>query len=483
VSAVVETAAAAHANLPIVVDLDETLLCTDTLHESFARALFHHPAAAFAAVAALPQGRYAVKAALASRVALDPATLPVRQELLAWLKARAAEGNEIHLCTAAHRSIAEAVASRIGMFSSVVGSDGTNLKGAAKAEALARRFPDGFIYAGDSPADLEVWRRASSIVLVNATAATAMAARALDRPVLAEFKGTRASLRDWVRAIRAHHWSKNMLVFVPLILGHGWRDPTMVLQAVLGFALLLLLTSSTYLLNDVADLRADRLHWSKQDRPIASGRIPIRHALGAGLGGIAFALLGGLAVSPALFMGLAAYLMLTLAYSLGLKRVALLDTLIIAMLFDLRLIIGVVAPGLPISAYLLTFAMFFFFSLALAKRHTEILRAGPDGAAALANRGYRPADAELTLALGVASALGSLIVLVLYLMHDAFLRVPYSAPWWLWAQPLLVAIWLGRIWLLSHRGEMLDDPVSFAVRDRVSWGLAAAVGLGYLLAL
>jgi 4-hydroxybenzoate polyprenyltransferase len=175
--------------------------------------------------------------------------------------------------------------------------------------------------------------------------------------------------------------------------------------------------------------------------------------------------------------------MVTLVYSLGLKRVPLLDTLIIAVLFNLRLIIGAAAPGLPISTYLLTFAMFFFFSLALSKRHTEILRAGPDGAAALAKRGYRPADGELTLVVGVASALGSLIVLVLYLIHDAFLHVPYSEPSWLWAQPMLVAIWLGRIWLLSHRGEMLDDPVSFAVRDRASLALGAAAGLAYLLAL
>jgi 4-hydroxybenzoate polyprenyltransferase len=187
--------------------------------------------------------------------------------------------------------------------------------------------------------------------------------------------------------------------------------------------------------------------------------------------------------STLLFLGMAAYLGVTMAYSFGLKRVPLLDALIIALLFGMRILVGVAALEQPVSSYLMTFALFFFFSLAMAKRHTEILRAGPNGAPSLAARGYRPADAELTLVVGVASALGSLIVLVLYLIQDAFLRVPYADPEWLWAMPLLIAVWLGRIWLLSHRSEMLDDPVSFAIRDRTSCGLGVAVGIAYLLAL
>lgn len=469
--------------LPIVVDLDHTLLRTDTLDESFVRALFHHPRAAATALLALPRGRLAVKGALAEGVPLDPAELPLREDLLDWLRDCAAAGHALHLCTAAHQTVADAVATELGLFVSVIGSRSHNLKGEAKAAALAELFPQGFIYAGDSRADLAVWGRAAGIVLVGAAPTTAAAARRLGPPILAEFAGERATPRDWLRAGRLHHASKNLVVFVPLILGQGWRDIGQVMEAILAFVLLLLLTSSTYLLNDLSDLRADRAHWSKRHRPIASARIPIRTALLAGVGGVLVALLAGLLVSVPLFLGLAAYLALTLAYSLGLKRVPLLDTLIIALLFGLRILVGVAALGQPVSGYLMTFALFFFFSLATAKRHTEILRAGPEGAAALAARGYRPADAELTLVAGVAAALGSLIILVLYLMHDAFLRVPYADPWWLWAQPLLIAIWMGRIWLLSHRGEMLDDPVSFAIRDRTSWGLGAAVGIAYLLAL
>lgn len=470
-------------DLPIVVDLDGTLLRTDTLHEMFARALFHQPRAAAEALLALPRGRFAVKQALAERVPTDIESLPLNETLVAWLRAQAEAGRELHLCTAAHHAIADKVAARLGFFRSAIGSDGRNLKGPAKAEELARRFPQGFVYAGDSRADLEVWRHAAGIVLVNASAATEAAARRLGPPVLAEFHAPRPTPGDWVRAVRMHHWAKNALVFVPLILGQGWRDPAAILAALAAFLLLLVLTSSTYLLNDVADLRSDRRHWSKRDRPVASGAIPIHLALGWGAAGIGFALVAGLVVSPTLFAGLAGYLALTLGYSFGLKRVPLLDTLVIALLFGTRLVIGVAALAQPFSAYLLVFALFFFFSLATAKRHTEILRAGPDGAAGLAARGYRPADGELTLVVGVAAGLGSIIVLVLYLIHDAFLRVPYADPFWLWLMPLLVAIWLGRIWLLSHRGEMQDDPVNFALRDRVSWGLAGGVGVAYLLAL
>jgi 4-hydroxybenzoate polyprenyltransferase len=469
--------------LPIVVDLDHTLLRTDTLDESFVRALFHYPATAAAAVLALPRGRLAVKSILAEGVPLEGAELPLREELLDWLRARATEGHALHLCTAAHQSVADAVAAELGLFESVIGSRGHNLKGEAKAATLVQLFPQGFIYAGDSRADLAVWRHASGIVLVGAAPGTAEAARRLGPPVIAEFAGKPASWRDWLRAGRLHHASKNLVVFVPLILGQGWRDMTQVMEALLAFGLLMLLTASSYLLNDLSDLRADRAHWSKRQRPIPAARIPIRTALAAGVAGILLALLAGMLVSVPLFAGLAAYLALTLAYSFGLKRVPLLDTLIIALLFGLRILVGVAALVQPVSGYLMTFALFFFFSLATAKRHTEILRAGPAGAPTLAARGYRPADAELTLVAGVAAALGSLIVLVLYLMQDAFLRVPYADPWWLWAQPLLIAIWMGRIWLLSHRGEMLDDPVSFALRDRTSWGLGVAVGIAYLLAL
>ena len=466
-----------------MVDLDYCLLLTDSLDELFARSIVENPQAVAAALFALPRGRLAVKSALAAHAPDNSATLPLRAPLVDWLRAQAEAGREIHLCTAAHQSIADAVARRLGFIKSAIGSSTINLKGQEKGKYLARRFPGGFVYAGDSSADLDVWRLASGIVLVNTSAATAARARKLGPPVVAEFEAEPAGPRDWIQAVRVHHWSKNVLVFVPMVLGQSWREPAAIFHTLLAFILLLVLTSSTYLINDIADVQSDRQHWSKRRRPIASGRIPIRTALAAGVAGVAFVLLVGIIVSPALFASLAAYLALTLGYSLRLRRVPLLDLLVIALLFGMRLVIGVAVLHQAFSGYLLSFALFFFFSLATAKRHTEILRSGPEGGPNLAARGYEPADAQLTLVLGVASGLGSIIVLILYLMEDAFLRVPYANPGWLWAEPLLVAMWFGRIWLLSHRGQMQDDPVSFAVRDRTTWAIAAGVALAYLFAL
>ena len=442
-----------------------------------------NPRAVAAALIALPRGRLAVKSALAARAPDNAETLPLRAPLVDWLRAQAEAGREIHLCTAAHQTIADAVAppprlhQKRNRFVDDQ-SEGTG-KGPISRAAVSRRLR---LCRGQQVRSRRVAPRERHRAREHIRGDGGQA-RKLGPPVIAEFEAEPAGLSDWIQAVRVHHWSKNVLVFVPMVLGQSWREPAAIFHTLLAFILLLVLTSSTYLINDIADVQSDRQHWSKRRRPIASGRIPIRTALGAGVAGVVFVLLVGMIVSPALFASLAAYLALTLGYSLWLRRVPLLDLLVIALLFGMRLVIGVAVLNQAFSGYLLSFALFFFFSLATAKRHTEILRSGPEGGPNLAARGYEPADAELTLVLGVASGLGSIIVLILYLMEDAFLRVPYANPGWLWAEPLLVAMWLGRIWLLSHRGQMQDDPVSFAVRDRTTWGIAAGVAVAYLCAL
>jgi 4-hydroxybenzoate polyprenyltransferase/phosphoserine phosphatase len=468
--------------LPIVVDLDETLILTDTLDEQVARALFRNPLALLHALPSLMQGRAALKAALAGAVDLGEATLPLREDLVAWLREQAAAGREIHLCSAANQRIVAAVSARLGIFASATGSDRENLKGRAKAAFLSARFPDGFVYAGDSSADLHVWRAARGIVLAGASASVARQAKALGKPVEAEFSSPALGLKDCLKAFRVHHWSKNALIFVPLVLGHAWSGEAL-LRTVLGLACLLMLTSATYLINDLADLDADRRHWSKRNRAIASGRLPIRSALILAGSWLIFALLGAYALSTGFLMALAAYLALTLAYSFGLKRVPLLDTLIIGVLFTARLVMGIALLDQPYSEWLLTFSMFFFFSLAVAKRHTEIVRAGSEPGHSLASRGYRVEDGALTLVLGVSTAVASLLIMVLFIVEEVLRRTAYQNPKVLWGVPIALAIWVGRIWLLAHRGRMADDPVSFALRDAVSLALGLMVAALFLAAL
>jgi 4-hydroxybenzoate polyprenyltransferase len=295
------------------------------------------------------------------------------------------------------------------------------------------------------------------------------------------FPKNRSCLKDWVKAARVHHWTKNGLVFLPFILGHGWTDPASLLTVLYGFVALLMVVSSTYMINDLADLASDRAHWSKCHRPIASGRIRILTALVVAITGILLGLGVGVFVSIPFEIGLFSYLVVTLAYSFGLKRVPLLDTFAIGFLFTLRLVMGTALAGQSYSEWLLAFSMLFFFSLATAKRQTELLRSISKGGTGA--RGYRAEDIGLVGNFGICAGMSSIVIMCLYLTSDAVQRVAYSRPAFLWAAPVIVSIWLGRIWLLASRGEMRDDPVSFAIRDRFSIGLGLVAVLAFILAL
>jgi 4-hydroxybenzoate polyprenyltransferase/phosphoserine phosphatase len=468
---------------PIVVDLDKTLILTDTLHEQVVTALFTQPTALIAATPKLLRGRAALKASLAAKIDLGSTALPLREDLVKWLRGQAAVGREIHLCSAANQAVVENVSRRVGIFASAIGSATANLKGHVKAEHLASTFPEGFVYVGDSRADLAVWKAADGIVLAGASPGVAKAARGLGKPIEAEFVNHPLTLRDSLKALRVHHWSKNALIFVPLILAHSWGDLAVVRDTILGLVCLLAVTSSTYLLNDLADLSADRQHWSKRNRALASGRLPIASGLLLACSGLIGAFAGSLVLTPYFTLALAGYLSLTLAYSFGLKRVPILDTLIIGILFTTRLIMGIALLRVPASAWLLTFSVFFFFSLAVAKRHTEIVRAASSGSHSLASRGYLIEDEPLTLALGVASAVASLLIIVLFIVEEMFPARVYTHPHLLAGIPVFLAIWIGRIWLLAHRGRMNDDPVSFALRDRPSILLGFLVAVLFVAAL
>ena len=468
-------------SLPLIVDLDHTLLQTDSLHEQIVRGFCSNPLALLHCFLKLLQGRAAFKAALEARFGLDVEYIPLREPFLTWLREQRENGIELHLCTAAHQSIANRFAQRVGLFTTVIGSDAVNLKGRVKADHLTSLFPDGFVYAGDSRADLSVWRRAAGIILVGADASVSRAARTLGKPITATFPPQSYGLKDWISAIRAHHWSKNALIFLPLLLGHDWYNRHAGLNVALGFLVLLLLISSTYLANDLADLSNDRAHWSKRHRPIASGRISILAALCAAVGGIIVSLSIGFYIAEPFGVALFCYLTITLAYSFGLKRIPLLDTIIIAFLFTLRLIMGTVLASQQFSAWLLAFSMLFFFSLATAKRHTELLRTLEMGGTSA--RGYRAEDATVTALFGVSTGVSSLVILALYFVDSNFQHGLYQRPEALWIIPLLVGILLGRVWLLAQRGEMHDDPVSFVLRDRAILGLGLVAAAAFVYAL
>ena len=483
----VETVVSNGARLsPLVLDVDDALLRTDLLHETAVAYVKTNPLRIFDILFWLVKGKAILKRKLSERVLLDVDRLPVNQDLAAFAQQAHDSGRLVGIATAADELLARRIARRFDFVQFVVASDGsTNLKGPLKAMALGERFPQGFTYAGDSPADLAVWSAASSIVLANASGRTTTKARRLGRPIEAEFRDAPLGWRGWAKALRVHQWAKNALVLAPLVLAGMVGQPAALASAAVALVAMSLMASGTYLINDIFDLAADRAHWSKRHRALASGALPIRRGVPLAMVLIAGSLGAGAWLGPASLAVLATYMATTLGYSFYLKRQPIVDAFALATLFTLRLGLGIAAVGCVASPWLLVFSMFLFSSLAFAKRQTEIQKSVANGNAAVASRGYLASDAGLVLALGIATAMGAITIMVLYVMNDVYSAEIYRQPLLLWVFPAALYMWLSRIWLLCHREQLHDDPVAFAIRDRMSIGLgglmAAALLGGWLL--
>ncbi len=467
---------------PLVVDLDGTLLRTDSLHETFVAAAFSQPGGVVKLLLALRHGRAGFKSAVARAAALDCTTLPYDDAIVQMIVARRAAGGEVHLVTAADQSIADGVAAYLDCFTTATGSDGClNLKGEAKRAHLAARFPAGFDYVGDSAADLAVWRQSGAAIMVGKSRRlTGEIARA-GLPC-ENIPRRKASLKGWIKQLRIHQWSKNSLIFVPALLNHDLVQPEKAGLAVLAFLLFGLVASATYLINDLSDLRVDRLHPTKCRRALASGLVSIRLAATLSIAMLGVGLLGAALISPALCAALGSYLVLTLAYSFRFKREPLIDTVTIAGLFTLRILAGMALVDRPISLWLATFTMVLFLSLALAKRTAELVKAAGVGRA-VHGRGYQPNDQALTQSFGVAAGLLSAIVMVMYFSVDAVPAGLYAREAPLFLIPLVLSLWIMRVWIRASRGVLNDDPVLFAIRDRVSWLHALAIAGCWLAAV
>ncbi|ODA68197.1 Decaprenyl-phosphate phosphoribosyltransferase [Methyloligella halotolerans] len=466
---------------PLALDLDHALLKTDLLFEAAAAYLSVNPLRVFRLLIWLLQGKAVLKRQLSERVALDVESLPVNEALIAYARRAKRAGRQVGIASASDELLAHRLAKRFNFIDFVVASDGSsNLKGRAKAAMLTERFPHGFAYAGDSRSDLAVWKEAEAIILAGASPSTTRAAERLDKPIEAVFPREKLGPKGWLKAVRAHQWAKNLLVFVPLVLAGMAADPAAVARAFAAFAALSMMASGTYLLNDLFDLADDRRHWSKKARPLAAGTMRLSDAMllspALVLGSYAIGLYLGWGVTAIL----TAYMATTLAYSIYLKRQPIADAFTLALLFTLRLGLGIVAVGAEPSAWLLVFSMFLFTSLSFAKRQTEIQRSGIENDEMLKGRGYRGGDAGFVLAMGVATGMTAVTIMVLYIINDAFNADFYNQPLFLWAFPAVLFMWISRIWLLCHRGELNDDPVAFALRDRVSIALGGVMAAAFL---
>ncbi len=410
----------------------------------------------------------------------DVRTLPYRRELLDHLRAEKERGRRLVLATAADETMALRVAEQVGLFDAVFASDGvTNLSGDRKRDRLVKEFGlKGFDYVGNSSRDRNVWKAARKTILVHPKSRPRGLAKKeveFDRVFQCEPTGWKI----YLQALRPSHWLKNALVFLPLIAAHQFYGVALLVHALLAFIVLSLCASSVYLLNDLVDLDEDRRHTYKRRRMLASGHLPVTHALTM----IPILIFGALALSltqPTLFLlVIGTYWVLMLAYCLKLRSLALWDAMTLAAGYSLRVVAGSVATNIGVSYWLLGSVFLLFFGFALLKRYTELIG---DGVAEQTNgriRGYTIDDRGRIAVYGCISNCLALLVLGFYLATDTHRYARYEL---MWLSYLLLAYWTARVWRIAERGEIRSDPVSFALNDPLSRILAVLMATSILVA-
>lgn len=464
----------------LCVDLDGTLVRTDTLHESLVALVRHRPWLVLALPWWLLRGRAHFKSRVAAAVDLDPASLPYNAALVAFLREEHAAGRRLALATASHATTARRIADHVGLFSAVHATDGgVNRKGPAKADLLAHTYGEGaFSYAGDARADLAVWRRARSAVLVNVPRKVRDELGGV--PVEREFeRGASRAVGLW-RLLRPHQWAKNALLAVPLLTAHRYGDAQAVAATLLSVVAMCMTASAIYVVNDLLDLPADRGHPTKHRRPLAAGTLPLSWAM-AEIPVLAIAAaVASLPLPPAFSAGLVGYAAAAIVYSLWVKHVAWLDAAWLAGLYTLRIYLGALAISVPVSGWLFAFSFFAFGSLALLKRFTELTsladRPGVERA-----RGYHFDDRKFVEAAGWIAALLAAAVLLFYFRSETMATL-YRNTHLLWGVAPLLLYLLLEVWWAARTGRMHEDPVLYAIRRPGTYVVLGAVLALMLLA-
>ncbi len=473
------------ATLPaLCVDLDGTLVKSDTLVDSTLVLARFRPSALLKLPGWLLQGKASLKRHIASTVHLDVVYLPYNRELLQYLEQQHATGRPIYLATAADAATAQRVADHLKLFAGVLASDGTiNLSGNNKLAAFRERFGDNFSYIGNATPDLPLLQNCQEPMVANPTPGLRSALRRARITPVRTFTERVSPFKAWPKAIRLHQWAKNTLIFVPMLLAHAWTIGP-VIGSLLAFLSFGLCASATYIVNDLLDLEADRQHPRKRRRPFASGDLSAI----AGVGIVVLFLLASIfiavllphmvaALSPAhalyrpyqFLVWLAIYAVTTLAYSLHFKRAVLVDVIVLSGLYTVRIIAGSAATGVPLSTWLASFSIFFFLSLAFVKRFAELENLRERGGAVAKGRGYHVSDIEQLRSFGSSSAYASVVVLTLYISNlNADAALLYRHIHRLWLLIPIVLLWLSRLWLKASRGQLDEDPVVYAITDRRS---------------
>lgn len=455
---------------PLCVDLDGTLIKSDLLIESFLRFVKFNPLHILWVLVWVYRGKAHLKYKLAAQNWLSPELVPYNQNIVSYLRQQknADPDRQIILCTASNERLARQIAEYVGVFDEVIASDDKdNLMGAAKAQRLVDRFGYGnFDYIGNDQNDWKVWP-ASRHVIVASQSDRFIRQTGQRFTIEKLFREAAPSPREYLKAMRVHQWTKNTLLFVPFLLDQRFGDLTGMFTLLLCFISFSLLASATYIWNDLLDLDSDRVNLVKKKRAFASGRIPLLTALKL-MTGLVLVSCSIFVFLPPAFSAIALlYTVLTLSYSFKLKRVPILDVCLLASLYTLRIIAGMLAIAATWSFWLLAFSMFFFLSLALAKRVSELKNLEKRELNQVSGRGYVTSDLAVLQMMGLTAGFISVLVIALYINSEKVTAM-YRHGEMLWLLCPVLLYWIGRIWILTSRGQMHEDPIVFAIRDRVS---------------
>ncbi len=469
--------------IPLVVDLDGTLIDTDLLVESAIRLIRQNPLYLFLMLIWLLRGKQHLKIEIAQRVAIPYELLPYQPEFLSYLKDQHANQRVLVLATASDRRFALGIADYLGIFSEVLGTtQERNLSGSEKAKVLLEMFGDkGFDYAGNAKPDLSVWKFARRAIVVNPLNKVLANARKIIQ-VEQVFFSKNTKWKTFLRAIRAYQWVKNLLVFIPLLVAHELTNTKAVSFAILAFVSFSLSASAIYLVNDILDLDSDRAHPRKKNRPIANGKLSILNALFSTVCLLSLSMFLAYFVSVEYTLALCTYILATSAYSFWLKAYILVDVIALATLYTLRVIAGAIAIQVTPSFWLLAFSMLMFTSLALIKRCAELESLKSQQKLSVKGRDYLVNDLQSLSSLGISAGYGAIIILALYI-NSVDVTTHYNHPKLLWLLCPLLLYWIGRMWIKTGRGEMHDDPIVFAAKDRTSLLVVACAVLMITLAV
>ena len=465
----------------LFVDLDNTLTRSDLFLEPLLRLLRKDPMALFLLPLWLIHGRGYFKQQLSDRISIDVTELPYDEEVLKYLSQQKEAGRKLVLATASNHIFANQVAEHLGLFDDVIASStDLNTKGKNKLAAMKRYAGEQtFDYLGDSHADIHIWEQIKKALVVSPQPGVLQQLK--KRAIPTELIHAAPPVSTYIRALRPWQWLKNLLVFVPLILAKQLFDPASLSASVIAFISFCLIASAGYLINDLLDLEADRRHPRKKNRPIASGVLSLWNVVILAAGLFFTGLLFACFVSINLALLLISYFVMVTAYSLELKQHALVDVILIAGFYAARIIAGGLAADVFISFWLLAFSIFVFLSLALLKRCTELRTVPRDEETLVPGRGYYKDDEPLLTIMGITSGYLSVVVIALYINSDEVASL-YTSPQTLWLVCPLMLYWISRMWLKTRRDEMDDDPLVFALRDKVSLVTGLLLALVMLLA-